>query len=133
MQVAAGQRPHLSVFGADYPTPDGTGIRDYIHVVDLAEGHLAALERLGERPGCHIWNLGTGRGHSVLEMIAAFRAVSGIDLPYRIEPRRPGDLAQCWADPSRAREELGWSARRDLTDMLADHWRWQQMNPGGYA
>jgi UDP-glucose 4-epimerase len=133
MQVAAGQRTHLSVYGNDYPTPDGTGIRDYIHVMDLAEGHLAALERIRDMPGRHIWNLGTGKGHSVLEMVAAFRAVSGIDLPYRIEARRPGDLAQCWADPARARMELGWSAQRGLTDMLADHWRWQQMNPRGYT
>lgn len=133
MQVATGRRAVLSVFGGDYPTPDGTGIRDYIHVADLAEGHLAALGRIMDLPGHHVWNLGTGRGHSVLELVATFREVSGIDLPYRIEPRRPGDLAQCWADPSRARDDLGWSARRGLADMLADHWRWQRMNPQGYA
>lgn len=133
MQVAAGQRDYLSVYGDDYPTPDGTGVRDYIHVVDLAEGHLAALNRIAGCSGLNVWNLGTGKGHSVLEIIKGFREVTGLDLPYEIKPRRPGDLAQCWADPSRAEAELGWRARYGLGEMLADHWRWQQMNPEGYA
>lgn len=133
MQVAAGQRSHVSIYGDDYPTPDGTGVRDYIHVVDLAEGHLAALNKIVTSSGLNVWNLGTGSGNSVLEIINGLIKVTGRELPYRIQPRRPGDLAQCWADPTRACSELGWSARFCLAEILADHWRWQQMNPQGYA
>jgi len=132
-QVAVGKRPHLNVFGDDYPTPDGTGVRDYIHVVDLARGHLAALERLTDRPGVLTCNLGTGRGYSVLEMVRAFEQAAGRPVPYRIAPRRPGDVATCYADPSFAREALGWEARLDIDDMVRDTWRWQQQNPDGYA
>lgn len=132
MQVAAGRRPALQVYGNDYPTPDGTGVRDYIHVMDLAEGHLAAVERLTQQSGHHVWNLGTGRGHSVLEVVEAFTQATGLALPYRIVARRPGDTAQCWADPARADRELGWKALRGLEEMLADHWRWQSSNPNGY-
>jgi len=131
-QVAVGRRPHLSVFGNDYPTVDGTGVRDYIHVVDLAEGHVAALDRLLARPGSFTVNLGTGRGQSVLEVVRAYEAASGRPVPFRIEPRRPGDVAACWADPSLARELLGWQARLDLQRMCADSWRWQQQNPKGF-
>ncbi|MCW5633853.1 MAG: UDP-glucose 4-epimerase GalE [Rubrivivax sp.] len=131
-QVAVGRRAHLNVFGNDYPTPDGTGVRDYIHVVDLAEGHVAALERLLAQPGSFTVNLGTGRGASVLEVVRAYEAASGRPVPYRIEPRRPGDVAACWADPTLAQELLGWRARHDLHRMCADSWRWQQHNPRGY-
>ena len=131
-QVAVGKLPGLQVFGDDYPTPDGTGIRDYIHVVDLALGHLAALERLAAGPGVVTYNLGTGRGYSVLEVIAAFEQVSGRRIPYKFVGRRPGDIATCYADPSKARAELGWEATRDLTEMCADAWRWQSDNPQGY-
>jgi len=132
-QVAVGRRTALSVFGNDYDTPDGTGVRDYIHVVDLAEGHVAALRRLLDHPGSFTVNLGTGRGHSVLEVVAAFAAASGRAVPYEIRPRRPGDVAACWADPSRARALLGWQARLDLARMCTDAWRWQSNNPRGYA
>lgn len=132
MQVAIGKRDQLSVFGSDYPTPDGTGVRDYIHVLDLADGHLAALAYLEDHAGHYLWNLGTGQGHSVLEVIRGTEAVSGRPLNFCMVPRRPGDTAQCWADPSRARQDLGWSAKRDLNEMLADHWRWQSQNPKGY-
>ena len=121
------------MFGNDYPTPDGTGVRDYIHVVDLALGHLRALERIAELPGVTTVNLGTGRGYSVLEMVKAFEAASGCSVPYDIVDRRPGDVAACWADPSRARELLGWTAERDLQAMCEDAWRWQRNNPRGYA
>jgi UDP-glucose 4-epimerase len=131
-QVAVGRRPHLSVFGNDYPTPDGTGVRDYIHVVDLAAGHVAALQRLLDAPGSFTVNLGTGRGASVLEVVRAYEAASGRPVPYRIEPRRPGDVAACWADPTLARELLGWQAGFDLNRMCADSWRWQQRNPLGF-
>ena len=131
-QVAIGRLPELAVFGNDYPTPDGTGVRDYIHVMDLAEGHVRALDRLASHPGLHVWNLGTGRGYSVLEMVAAFKRASGRKVPYWIAPRRPGDVAACWADPERAREELGWTASRGLDEMCADAWRWQAANPHGY-
>jgi UDP-glucose 4-epimerase len=132
MQVATGRHPFVRVFGGDYPTPDGTGVRDYIHVVDLALGHLAALERVDAHPGFTAVNLGTGRGSSVLEVIAAASRAVGRDIPYRIVHRRPGDIAATWADPSLARELLGWTATRDLDEMAADHWRWQALNPRGY-
>jgi UDP-glucose 4-epimerase len=132
-QVAVGRRPHLNVFGGDYPTPDGTGVRDYIHVVDLARGHVAALNTLLQLGGVQTWNLGTGRGVSVLDMVRAFEVASGRRVPYQIVARRPGDVAQCWADPSRAARELGWRAEYDLPRMCADAWRWQQGNPEGYA
>ncbi|MGL5071648.1 MAG: UDP-glucose 4-epimerase GalE [Aeromonas salmonicida] len=131
-QVAIGRRDTLSVFGNDYPTIDGTGVRDYIHVMDVAEGHVKALQHCARQGGVHIYNLGTGQGQSVLQMIAAFEAASGRALPYRIEPRRPGDIAECWADPSKAERELGWRASRDLATMCADSWRWQSRNPRGY-
>jgi UDP-glucose 4-epimerase len=131
-QVAVGRREKLSVWGKDYDTPDGTGVRDYIHVSDLAEGHVAALQRLLGHAGSFTVNLGTGRGYSVLEVVAAFAAASGRAVPYEIRPRRPGDVAACWADPSRARELLGWAARRDLATMCADAWRWQSNNPNGF-
>ena len=131
-QVAVGRRPFLQVFGDDYPTPDGTGVRDYIHVVDLAEGHVAALARLMDHPGSFTVNLGTGNGSSVLEVVAAYARASGREVPYRVVPRRPGDVAACWADPSRARDLLGWRARYDLARMCADSWRWQSRNPQGF-
>lgn len=132
-QVAVGRRAKLQVFGNDYPTPDGTGVRDYIHVVDLAEGHVAALQRLLDAPGSFTVNLGTGRGHSVLEVVHAYERASGRTIPYEIVARRPGDVAACWADPSLAAELLGWRAKHDLARMCADSWRWQQRNPNGYA
>jgi UDP-glucose 4-epimerase len=131
-QVAVGNLPELAVFGKDYPTIDGTGVRDYIHVVDLAEGHLAALNTLQTRAGKHVWNLGTGQGYSVLQIIQAFESASGQSIAYRIAPRRPGDIAACFADPAKAAAELGWSAKRDLFTMMSDAWRWQMMNPDGY-
>jgi UDP-glucose 4-epimerase len=131
-QVAVGKLSELAVFGSDYPTHDGTGVRDYIHVVDLAEGHLRALDALGTRTGAHVWNLGTGLGYSVLDMVRAFEAASGKPVPYRISPRRPGDIATCYSDPSKAERELGWKAKRGLPEMMHDAWRWQQMNPNGY-
>jgi len=130
-QVAVGQRPELSVFGSDYPTIDGTGVRDYIHVVDLARGHLFALNRLADRPGLVTVNLGTGQGYSVLQMVETFSRVTGRTVPYRIVSRRPGDIAACWADPSLAARELGWRAEYGLEEMCRDGWKWQQMNPGG--
>lgn len=132
-QVAIGKLPQLSVFGNDYPTPDGTGIRDYIHVVDLAEGHLKALQAINQKTGVNIWNLGTGIGYSVLEMIRAFEQVSGQPIPYKIVDRRSGDIAECWADPAKAELELGWKTERGLQDMMADTWRWQSLNPQGYS
>jgi UDP-glucose 4-epimerase len=131
-QVAIGKLPELSVFGNDYSTPDGTGVRDYIHVVDLALGHLRALERLRQGPGVAVYNLGTGRGYSVLEMISTFARVSGQPIPYRIVDRRPGDIAQCYADATLARQELGWQAQYGLEAMCEDTWRWQSANPEGY-
>lgn len=131
-QVAMGKLPELAVFGDDYPTLDGTGVRDYIHVMDLAEGHLKALAALSTRTGTHVWNLGTGMGHSVLELISAFEAASGKSIPYRIAPRRLGDIATCYADPTKAEQELGWKARRGLDQMIKDAWRWVQCNPHGY-
>lgn len=132
-QVAVGRRPSLQVFGNDYPTPDGTGVRDYIHVVDLAQGHLAAVHAIAENPGLLTVNLGTGRGYSVLEVVAAFEAASGQAVPYQIAPRRPGDVAACYADPGLANRTLGWQAQRDLRTMCEDTWRWQAGNPHGYA
>ncbi|MFN8485925.1 MAG: UDP-glucose 4-epimerase GalE [Anaerolineae bacterium] len=131
-KVAVGQLPELRVFGADYPTPDGTGVRDYIHVVDLALGHLSALDRLTEKPGVVTYNLGTGRGYSVLEMVAAFEKASGRTIPYRIVERRPGDVAAAYADPTLANRELRWCAERGVDEMCADAWRWQSDNPRGY-
>jgi UDP-glucose 4-epimerase len=132
MQVAAGRLKELSVFGDDYDTPDGTGVRDYIHVVDLAKGHLAALDRLEGMPGCTAVNLGTGQGYSVLEMVAAAREASGREIPYRVAPRRPGDIGTCYADPAYAADVLGWRAEKGIAEMCADHWRWQSNNPDGY-
>lgn len=132
-QVAVGVRASLAIFGCDYPTPDGTGVRDYIHVSDLAQGHTAALRFLFDRERSLTVNLGTGRGTSVLELVRAVERASGRSVPYSFAPRRPGDLAACWADPTLARELLGWSAGRDLDTMCADSWRWQRMNPRGYG
>src|SRR5690606_7995327 len=132
--VAVGRLEQVQVFGDDYPTPDGTGVRDYIHVVDLARGHLAALEHVSAHDrALSVWNLGTGRGTSVLELIAAFERASGRDIPYEVVPRRAGDVAASYADPSAAHEELGWRTERSLDDMCADTWRWQQANPQGYS
>lgn len=133
MQTAVGLRPAVRVWGDDYPTPDGTGVRDYIHVVDLAAGHLAALERLDSLAGAEAVNLGTGRGYSVLEVLAAASRAAGKDIPREVHPRRPGDSAAIWADASLARRKLGWSAERGLDRMCADHWRWQKANPKGYG
>ena len=131
-QVAVGKLEYVHVFGNDYPTKDGTGVRDYIHVVDLALGHLKAIEKKAGNPGVHIYNLGTGNGYSVLEIIKAFGKACGKELPYKIEARRPGDIAECYADPKKAREELGWSATREIAEMCEDAWRWQKNNPNGY-
>lgn len=131
-QVAVGRREFLSVFGDDYPTKDGTGVRDYIHVMDLSDGHVAALEKVGQTSGLHVYNLGTGNGYSVLEMVHAFEKASGKPVPYQIAPRRAGDIAECWADPSKAQRELGWSATRTLDEMTQDTWRWQSNNPNGF-
>jgi UDP-glucose 4-epimerase len=133
MQVAVGRREKVTIHGGDWPTPDGTGVRDYIHVVDLAEGHLAALERLGSIEGAVPVNLGTGDGSSVLEVIQAAGRAVGHAIAYEIGPRRPGDIAAVWAEPTTARELLGWSASRSLDDMCVDHWRWQESNPEGYG
>lgn len=131
-QVAVGRRPELSIFGGDYPTHDGTGIRDYIHVVDLARGHLAALNALDRLAGAVPINLGTGRGYSVLDVLGAFERASGEKVPYRIVDRRPGDVATCYADPSMAKAVLGWSAEMDMAKMCEDSWRWQSTNPEGF-
>lgn len=131
-QVAIGRLPRLRVFGGDYPTPDGTGIRDYIHVQDLAAGHVRAIERIDALPGATCLNLGTGRGYSVLEVVRAFEAASGRPVPYEIVARRPGDVARCWADATRAARLLDWRAERDLDAMCRDAWRWQRDNPDGY-
>jgi UDP-glucose 4-epimerase len=132
-QVAVGRREKVMVFGDDYPTPDGTGVRDYIHVVDLAAGHLAALEFITAKSGVHRWNLGTGNGSSVLQVLAAFGKAAGREIPYEVTARRPGDAAVSYADPSAALMDLGWSAQRSLEAMCEDHWRWQKNNPQGYA
>lgn len=131
-QVAVGSLPELNVFGNDYDTPDGTGVRDFIHVVDLALGHIKTLPKLFTRPGVVIYNLGTGQGFSVLEMIKGFETVSGKKIPYRVTDRRPGDIAACWADPAKAKEDLGWEAKKTLADMCKDTWLWQNKNPNGY-
>lgn len=133
LQVAIGKRPHLTIHGNDWPTVDGTGVRDYIHVVDLALGHLAAVEKLGTLTGAVPINLGTGRGYSVLQMLTALEQASGKKIPYQIGPRRPGDIATCYANPSLAERVLGWKATRDLATMCVDGWRWQQQNPDGYG
>ncbi|EGR1890790.1 UDP-glucose 4-epimerase GalE [Vibrio vulnificus] len=132
-QVAVGRREKLSVFGNDYPTPDGTGVRDYIHVMDLADGHIAALKSVGVTSGLHIYNLGTGKGSSVLEMVEAFAAACGKPVPYELCPRRPGDIAECWASTEKAERELGWKATRSVAEMAADTWNWQSNNPNGYS
>ncbi|EKO3424573.1 UDP-glucose 4-epimerase GalE [Vibrio fluvialis] len=131
-QVAVGRREKLAVFGNDYATPDGTGVRDYIHVMDLADGHIAALQAVGTQAGLHIYNLGTGKGSSVLDMVNAFSQACGKAVPYEICPRRPGDIAECWASTEKAQRELGWQAKLSLADMTADTWRWQSNNPQGY-
>lgn len=132
-QVAIGQRECLSVFGGDYETPDGTGVRDYLHVVDLAIGHLKALEKLSSQEGCVAYNLGTGQGYSVLDMVKAFEKASGQKVPYQVVPRRSGDIACCYADPGFASQELNWKATKGLDEMMADAWRWQSQNPNGFT
>ena len=132
-QVASGRLPQLSIFGSDYPTPDGTGVRDYIHVVDLARGHVCALKKFTDPPQVSIYNLGTGRGYSVLELVSAFEKASGKSIPYKIVERRPGDIAACYANPAKAEKELGWAARLGIEAMCADTWRWQSENPAGYV
>lgn len=131
-QVAVGQRPFVEVFGSDYDTPDGTGMRDFIHVLDLAEGHVAALNWIVGKTGVHTWNLGTGRGYTVLEVLRAYSEAVGRDIPFCLAERRPGDIAASFAETSKAERELGWKARHGLPEMVADHWRWQRRNPGGY-
>ena len=131
-QVAVGKLPRLSVFGDDYDTPDGTGVRDYIHVVDLAQGHIKALEKIQDTTGVGIYNLGTGTGYSVLDLVNNFQDANGVEIPYVIVDRRPGDVATCYADATKAREELGWTAKKTLADMCRDSWNWQKNNPNGY-
>ena len=132
-QVAVGKRECLGVFGNDYDTPDGTGVRDYIHVVDLAAGHVKAIEKLRENPGVEIYNLGTGNGYSVLQVVAAFEKACGHKIPYEIKPRREGDIATCYCAPQKAKAELGWKAKYGIDEMCADTWRWQSSNPDGYG
>ena len=132
-QVAVGKLPCLGVFGNDYPTHDGTGVRDYIHVVDLAVGHVKALKKIEEKAGVCIYNLGTGKGYSVLDVVKAYEKACGKEIKYEIKPRRPGDIATCYADATKAKEELGWVAERGIEEMCADSWRWQSMNPDGYV
>ena len=131
-QTAVGKRDHLNVFGKDYPTPDGTGVRDYIHVVDLAKGHVAAIRYLLAHTGTEVFNLGTGQGYSVLDMVHAFEEANGVQIPYEIAPRRAGDLPTCYADPAKSREVLGWQAELGLKEMCRDSWNWQKQNPNGY-
>ena len=131
-QVAAGKREELGVFGDDYDTPDGTGIRDYIHVVDLAKGHVKAIQKIEEHCGLAIYNLGTGTGYSVLDVVKNFEQATGVKIPYSIKPRRAGDIAACYCDPSLAERELGWKAENGIAEMCADSWRWQSQNPNGY-
>ena len=132
-QVAVGRRPELSVYGNDYDTHDGTGVRDYIHVVDLAKGHVAAVRYAEKSKGCEVFNLGTGTGYSVLDMVHTFRDVNNVALPYKIVDRRPGDIATCYADPAKSAEVLGWKAEKSLADMCRDSWKWQSNNPMGYG
>ena len=132
-QVAIGKLPCLGVFGDDYDTPDGTGVRDYIHVVDLAAGHVKAIKKLADREGVSIYNLGTGNGYSVLQIVKAFEKACGHPIKYEIRPRRPGDIATCYCDPSKAKAELGWEAQYGIEDMCEDSWRWQSMNPNGFG
>ena len=132
-QVAVGKRPELGVFGNDYDTPDGTGVRDYIHVVDLANGHVAALKAIERACGLAIYNLGTGHGYSVLDVVNAFKKVNGVDVPYSIKPRRPGDIATCYSNPAKAEKELGWKAQYGIEEMCRDSWNWQKSNPNGYG
>ena len=132
-QVAVGKRECLGVFGNDYDTPDGTGVRDYIHVVDLAAGHVKAIDKLREKPGVEVYNLGTGNGYSVLQVVAAFEKACGHKIPYEIKPRREGDIATCYCDPKKAKAELGWEAKYGIDEMCEDTWRWQSSNPDGYA
>lgn len=132
-QVAIGKLKCLGVFGDDYDTPDGTGVRDYIHVVDLAIGHVRAIDKIKEKPGVKVYNLGTGKGYSVLDVVKAFEKACGHEIPYEIKPRRAGDIATCYSDASLAKKELGWEAQYDIDEMCADSWRWQSMNPNGYA
>ena len=132
-QVAVGRLEKLNVFGNDYDTPDGTGVRDYIHVVDLAKGHVAAVKYVAAHRGCRVFNLGTGTGYSVLDMVNTFRQVNGVEVPYVIADRRPGDIAVCYADPARSARELNWRAEKNLADMCRDSWNWQKKNPQGYA
>ncbi|WP_163832607.1 UDP-glucose 4-epimerase GalE [Spartinivicinus ruber] len=132
-QVAIGKRKQLNVFGNDYNTPDGTGVRDYIHVVDLAKGHVKAIEKMADKPGCQAYNLGVGNGYSVLEMVEAFAKISGKPIPYKITDRRPGDIDACYANPTFAKHELKWEATKTLEDMINDTWRWQKKNPEGYS
>ena len=131
-KVAVGKLEKVHVFGNDYPPPDGTGVRDYIHVVDLARGHVAAIKKLEQKPGLFICNLGTGHGYSVLDVINAFSKACGKEIPYVIDPRRPGDIAECWCDPSKAKRELGWEAQYGIEEMCAHSWNWQSHNPDGY-
>ena len=131
-KVAVGKLEKVHVFGNDYPTPDGTGVRDYIHVVDLARGHVAAIKKLEQKPGLFICNLGNGHGYSVLDVINAFSKACGKEIPYVIDPRRPGDIAECWCDPSKAKRELGWEAQYGIEEMCAHSWNWQSHNPDGY-
>ena len=130
--MAVGKLAKLGVFGNDYDTPDGTGVRDYIHVVDLARGHVAALKKFGEENAVRIYNLGTGHGYSVLQVVAAFEKACGKKIPYAIKPRRAGDIAECYCDPGKAKDELGWEAQYGIDEMCEDTWRWQRMNPDGY-
>jgi len=132
-QVAVGRRPHLNVFGNDYDTPDGTGVRDYIHVVDLSKGHVAAVDYVLNNTGCEVFNLGTGTGYSVLDMVKTFQEVNNVPVPYVIAPRRPGDIATCYANPDKSREVLGWQAEKGLAEMCRDSWNWQKNNPQGYG
>ena len=131
-QVAVGKIDHLNIFGNDYPTPDGTGVRDYIHVVDLAKGHIKALKKIEGRSGLSVYNLGTGKGYSVLDIVNNFEAATGVKIPYEIKERRPGDIAECYADPTKAEKELGWKAEFGIKEMCEDSWRWQKQNPNGY-
>ena len=131
-QVAVGKLQYLNVYGENYPTVDGTGVRDYIHVVDLAKGHIKAVEKLAGKAGVHVYNLGTGNGYSVLQVVDAFEKASGQKVPYKIAPPRAGDIAECWADASKAKAELGWEAEYDIQRMCVDSWRWQSQNPNGY-